>query len=386
MEQGKTKKAIPARHHFDFALFAVVLAICAFGLVMLFSASYYEGQVNHGSGIYFLKKQLIFFGAGLALMLTLSYVKFDVWKRLSVPGYIIVALILGATLLFGVRINEATRWINIAGFQFQPSELAKFALVVALASAICSKRLVMQSFIQGVLPCLAILIPFSVLIILQPNFSLVLILCLITYVMLYLGGTRRSHRFLILVVGLAAGLAVLFLKGYRSIRIISWLNPGADPKGAGYQMLQSRTALGDGGFFGQGLSFSRQKFGFLPEQGNDYIFAIIAEELGFVGCFLLMLAYFFAIYRGTVIAMRCHDKFGRLLAGGITAVIAIQVILNISVVTGATPSTGQTLPFVSYGGTSLMTFMAAVGILLNISRYTEVETENAKGAKRPENE
>ena len=371
------------KHHFDFPLFIAVLLICAFGLVMLFSASYYYAQQKYGDGTYFLKRQLVFFAVGLALMLLLSHLKFKVWQKLALPGYIATIVVLGLTLIpgIGVKINEARRWINIFGFQFQPSEIAKFALVVALSALMCSGRVNMQSFVQGILPCLAALVPIAVLVVLQPNFSLVIILALITYIMLYLGGTRLSHRFLIVVVGLILGVLVLYLKSYRSTRISAWWNPEADPDGASYQAIQSRIALGNGGFFGQGLNFSRQKLNFLPERENDYIFAIIGEELGFFGCFLLIAAYFFVIFRGITVAMRCRDRFGRLLAGGIVGVLAVQTLINIGVVTSAIPSTGQTLPFVSYGGTSLMVFMAAIGILLNISRYTEVDTENAGRTK-----
>lgn len=383
------KPAKPAeikKHHFDFPLFIVVLVICAFGLVMLFSASYYYAQVKYGSGTYFLKRQALFFAAGLVLMFALSHFKFSHWRKLALPGYIAVCVFLILTLIpgIGVRINEARRWINIGGFQFQPSEFAKFALVVALAALMCSDRINinMQSFVQGVLPCLALLVPFSILIVLEPNFSLVIILCLITYIMLYLGGTRLSHRFLIVVVGLIAGIIVLYLRSYRSSRISAWWNPEADPTGASYQAIQSRIALGNGGLFGQGLNFSRQKLNFLPERESDYIFAIIGEEMGFFVCLLLLGAYFFVIYRGIVIAMRCPDRFGRLLAGGITGVIAVQVLLNVGVVTSAIPSTGQTLPFISYGGTSLMVFMSAIGILLNVSRYTEVNTKNVRRTKK----
>ncbi len=381
---GTKKPAELKRHHFDFILFIAVLAICAFGLVMVFSASYYYAQVKYGSGTYFLRKQLIFFAAGLGLMIALSFLPFKAWQKLALPGYVAVLLILLATLLFGVTLNGAKRWINIGGFQFQPSEFAKFALVVALAALMCSDRINinMQSFIQGVLPCLIVLAPFAGLIILQPNFSLVIILCLITYVMLYLGGTRLSHRFLLVVVGLAAGLIALYLAGYRMQRITSYLNPESDPTGANYQIIQSRIALGNGGLFGQGLNYSRQKLLFLPERENDYIFAIIGEEMGFFRSALLIGAYFLVVARGIIIAMRCPDRFGRLLAGGISGVIAVQVLINIGVVTSAIPSTGQTLPFISYGGTSLMVFMSAIGILLNVSRYTEVNDKNVRRTKK----
>lgn len=370
------------RHHFDFPLFIVLMCICAFGLVMLFSASYYYAQVKYGSGTYFLKRQLIFFAVGFAGLMVLSNVKYKFFQKkfVVIACYLAVCVLLTLTRVpgIGVKINNAYRWISIKGFQFQPSELAKFMLVIALSATMCSKKIVMQSFVQGVVPCLAVLAPMAVLIFFQPNYSMMAILALVTYVMLYLGGARMSHRFLLLVVGLTAGILLLYLKSYRSNRVSAWWNPEADPTGASFQPLQSRIALGNGGFFGQGLNYSRQKLLFLPERENDYILAIIGEELGFVGCFLLLAAYFFVICRGILVAQRCHDRFGRLLAGGITGILAIQVIINVGVVTSAIPSTGQTLPFVSYGGTSLIVFLCAMGILLNISRYTEIDTENAR--------
>lgn len=368
------------RHHFDFPLFIVLMLICAFGLVMLFSASYYYASVKYGDGMYFLKRQLVFFGVGLAGLFVLSNVKYSLWRKIVLPAYIAVCALLALTLVpgIGVKINEARRWINIAGFQFQPSEFAKIMLIIALASLMCSKRVHMQSLIQGIIPCCLVLVPFAGLIILQPNYSMVLLLCFITYAMLYLGGSRLSHRFLLVIVGLFVGLLAIKLAGYRMTRIDSYLNPASDPSGAGYQAMQSRIALGSGGLFGQGLNYSRQKLLYLPERENDYILAIIGEELGFVGCFALIAAYVFVIWRGVTIALRCRDRFGRLLAGGITSMLAIQAILNIGVVTGAIPSTGQTLPFISYGGTSLMMYLGSMGILLNISRYTEVDTQNAR--------
>lgn len=381
-EKKKEKREVK-RHHFDFPFFIVLMLICAFGLVMLFSASYYYAQTKYGDGTYFLKRQAVFFAVGLAALLVLSFVDYKHYRKLALPAYIGVCVVLILTLIpgIGVKLNNARRWINIGGFQFQPSEIAKFALVVALAAAICSKKLVMQSFIQGVIPCLLILAPIAGLIVLQPNFSMVIILAVVTYVMLYLGGVRMSHRFLLVIVGLILGILILYLKSYRSNRISAWWNPEADPTGSSYQAIQSRIALGNGGFFGQGLNFSRQKLNFLPERENDYILAIIGEELGFVGCLALISGYAFLVWRGITIALRCRDRFGRLLAGGVISVLAIQVLINVGVVTSAIPSTGQTLPFVSYGGTSLMVFLAAMGIILNISRYTEVETENADRAE-----
>lgn len=365
-------------HGFDFPLFIAVLAICAFGLVMMYSASYYYGLTKHGDGAYFLKRQLIFFGIGMGAMLALSFLKFRLYRNgiLTIIAYFGTMGLIFLTLLFP-PINHAKRWIPLGFFNLQPTELAKFVLVIALAN-VMSRKVNMQNLIVGILPCLLIMGGLCIPTILQPNLSMVIMFAVTTYAMLYIGGTKRSHRLLLVLLGLGAIALLIAIEGYRSGRIETFINPEADPTGSGYQGMQSRIALGNGGLFGQGLNFSRQKLLFLPERENDYILSIIGEELGFVGVICLLAAYFFVIWRCISIAMRAPDKFSKLLAGGITAVIAIQVIINVGVASGALPSTGQTLPLISYGGTSMIVFLAAFGILLNISRYTEVVSKNGK--------
>ena len=384
VSKTKTDRLGAKFHHFDFTLFIVVMALCAFGLVMVFSASYYYAQVKQNDGMYFLKRQLIFFGLGFAGLLGLSFIPYKFWQKAAPILYLIGFAGLMWTLLFGVKINEARRWVNVFGYQFQPSEFSKIMIVIMLAALMCDKRVSMMHFILGIVPCLVVLAIYAVPVLLQPNFSLVIILGLTTYAMIYLGGSKRSHRLLLLIVGAAAITALILIAPYRMRRLTAFIDPEADPDGAGYQILQSQIAFANGGLLGQGLNFSRQKLLFLPERENDYIFAIIAEELGFLGCLAVIAAYCFIIYKGITIAQTCGDKFGKLVAGGITTVIAVQSMLNIGVVIGALPTTGQTLPFISYGGTSLMTFMGAAGILLNISRYTEVKTLNAKRKSKKE--
>ena len=386
MEKAAEKRIAtkPRLHHFDFPFFAVLMVICAFGLVMLYSASYYYGLTKFGDGTYFLKRQLVFFGVGLALLFIASFINYNIYRKLAWIAYGVVIAALIWTLLKGEVVNNARRWIRVGGsFTFQPSEFSKFVIIMVMGRMMCSGKFKMQGLFSGVVPLLLPLIPIVGLIILQPNLSMVLILAFTAYVMLYLGGVRLSHRLLLIVLGVCVIVAyILIKKGYHGNRIYYYLHPNADPTGYNFQPTQSRIALGNGGFFGQGLNFSRQKLNFLPERENDYILAIIGEELGFIGCFLLLAAYFFLVYRGTVIALRCRDRFGRLLAGGVTAVLAIQVMLNVAVVTNAIPSTGQTLPFISYGGTSLMVFLGAMGILLNISRYSKAEEKNDAGTEQ----
>ena len=375
------RKAELTRHGFDFPLFIAILAICAFGLVMMYSASYYYGLTKMGDGAYFLKRQAIFLGIGMVGLFVLSNIKFTFYRyaAVSILAYVGVVGLTFLCLLFS-PVNEARRWIPLGFFNLQPTELGKIVLVMVLAN-IMSRKVNMQNFIVGMVPCLIVLVGLCVPTILQPNFSMVVIYALVTYMMLYIGGTRRSHRLLLVLTGFAAGAALVIKEPYRLTRILSFMNPEADPTGAGFQPLQSRIALANGGFFGQGLNFSRQKLLFLPERENDYILAIIGEELGFIGILALLAAYFFVIWRCIRIAMNCPDKFGKLFAGGLTGVFALQIIINVGVVAGALPSTGQTLPLISYGGTSMIVFLAAFGILLNISRYTEVTAKNAKRTK-----
>ena len=371
-------EAVPAaqKHHFDFALFIVLMLICAFGIVMLFSASYYYAQSKFNDGLYYVKKQVLFFGVGLAAMLVLSHIKYTVYQKLTTIAYFGLIALLVLTLLIGENVNNAERWIRIGSFNLQPSELAKFVLVLVAAKLMTSKKNKMGSFVHGILPVLVYMLIPCVLIYLQPNLSMIIIIAATTFVMLYLGGAKTWHLLVLALLGVAAVLVLIKVAGYRSTRLDMFFDPWADAKGDGYQVVQSLYAFGNGGLFGQGINYSRQKLLFLPYRESDFILSIIGEELGFVGCFALLAAYLFVIFRGILIAMRCRDRFGSLTAAGITSILSIQTIVNVAVVTGSIPATGQTLPFISSGGTSMIVFMAAIGILLNISRYTEVKTQD----------
>lgn len=370
--------AVPAaqKHHFDFGLFIALMLICAFGMVMLFSASYYYAQSKFGDGMYYVKKQVVFFAIGLVGLLVLSHIKYSIYEKLWLPAYLALIVLLTLTLLIGKSANNAQRWIQIGGFQLQPSELAKFVLVIVAARYMTVKKNKMGSLLQGVLPLLFYMLIPCVLIYLQPNLSMIIIIGVTTFLMLYLGGAKIWHLLLLFVIGGIAVFVLIKVAGYRSSRLDTFFDPWADANGDGYQVVQSLYGFGNGGLFGQGINYSRQKLLFLPYRESDFILSIIGEELGFVGCFALLAAYMFVIYRGIRIAMRCRDRFGSLTAAGITGILAIQTIVNVAVVTGSVPATGQTLPFISSGGTSMIVFMAAMGILLNISRYTEVKVEH----------
>ena len=254
---------------------------------------------------------------------------------------------------------------------FQPSELAKFVLVLYMASFMSKRPQLMASFSHGIVPMLIIMGVFGILLLLQKNMSMMVIMVMTGAVMLFFGGARMAH--LVTLAGIAAPVMVIAVlsEEYRKARMTMFWDPWTSKADGAYQLRQSLIALGSGGIFGKGLNFSRQKLLFLPYGESDFIFAIIGEELGLIGCVLLMGAYAFLVYRGIRIAMRCKDRFGSLLAAGITSVIGMQAIVNIAVATSSAPTTGQTLPFISAGGTSLVIFLSAAGILLNVSRNTQ---------------
>ncbi len=375
MEQARATagRARPLRMgQLDFSLLITVAVICAFGLVMVFSASYYYAQ-DRGmdDGFYYLKNQSMYFGLGFIAMLVISRVDYHALDKFRVIALVGVLGLMLAVVFFGVERNGAKRWLEIAGVSFQPSELAKFVLILYMASFMSRRPHLMSSFSRGVMPMLMVIGAISALLLLQSNMSMMVIVMLTGVVMLFLGGARMKH--LLLMAGIAAPIMVLAVvsEEYRLARVAMFTDPWNSPEKGAYQLRQSLMALGSGGLFGQGLNFSRQKLLFLPYGESDFIFAIIGEELGFLGCVGVILAYLFIVYRGVRIAIRCKDRFGSLLAAGVTAVVGMQAAVNIAVATSSVPPTGQTLPFISSGGTSLVIFLCAIGVLLNISRNTE---------------
>ena len=362
----------------DFSLLIAIVILCAFGLVMLFSASYYTAQnssLYNYDGFYFLKSQAMYLAAGLVAMYIVSRVDYHFFDKIRVFALVGTLLLMLLVLIpgLGVSRNGAQRWLGIpgTGFTFQPSELAKFALIVYMAGFMSRRPQTMKNLTKGVFPMLFIMGAFGLVLLLQKNMSMMVILLMTGVVMLFLGGAEIKHLLLLAGIALPILVVAVLMEDYRQSRVLMFMNPWESTEEGAYQLRQALIALGAGGVFGQGLNFSRQKLLFLPYGESDFIFAIIGEELGFVGCALLILVYLFVIYRGVRIAMRCKDRFGSLMAAGITAVIGMQAAINIAVATSSIPPTGQTLPFVSAGGTSLMIFLAAAGILLNISRNIE---------------
>ena len=362
----------------DFPLLFAIALLCAFGLVMLFSASYYYAQntaATRYDGFFYLKSQAMYLAVGLVAMYVVSRVDYHFFDKIRVFALVGTLLLMLLVLVpgLGVSRNGAQRWLGIPGtdFTFQPSDLGKFALIVYMAGFMSRRPQAMKNLTKGVFPMLFIMGAFGLVLLLQKNMSMMVILLMTGVVMLFLGGAEIKHLLLLAGIALPILVVAVLMEDYRQSRVLMFMDPWESTEKGAYQLRQALIALGAGGVFGQGLNFSRQKLLFLPYGESDFIFAIIGEELGFIGCTLLILTYLFIIYRGIRIAMRCKDRFGSLMAAGITAVIGMQAAINIAVATSSIPPTGQTLPFVSAGGTSLMIFLAAAGILLNISRNIE---------------
>ena len=361
--------------HLDYPILVTVALLCAFGLVMVFSASYYYAQ-NTASvgydGYYYIRKQAVYVAVGLPMMYLLSFVDYKGLEKYKVAGILVSVVLLVAVLIFGRETNGAKRWIIIGGQSIQPSEVAKFGMMLYMCSFMAKKHAVMREFVRGMLPMLMVIGVICGLVMLQPNMSMAVIMGLMGYALLFVGGcdTKQLLFLAVIFAGLFALLAII--EPYRLARLTSFTNPWADPLGDGYQLIQSYYALSSGGLFGLGLNNSRQKLLFMTYGESDFIFSIVCEELGLIGGIIVLGAYAFIIYRGIRIALRSRDRFGSLLAAGITVVFGIQVFVNIGVCTGILPTTGQALPFISAGGSSMLIFLAAMGILLSISRSTNL--------------
>lgn len=352
------------------ALILALLMMC--GLLTLFSATYYKA-VDQGDALLEVKKQLIGVGLGAFLMLLTSRIPYSFWQK---PRVVMLALTGSFALLvlvlipgIGVYVNGSRRWLNIAGLSFQPSELAKIASVMYLASTLSFRLKQVERLWTGILPLLVIPAAMFLLILQQPNLSTAGSIMIVAILMMLLAGAKWKHLSLMGVAGLAVGFAYAWVEPYRRERLLSFRNPFAQMSDEGYQLSQSLIAIGSGGLFGRGLGQGRQKFSYLPYPESDFIFAIIGEDFGLFGCCVVILLFVAFAIAGMRIALNCQDRYGCLLAAGITAMISVQAFINIGVVVGILPTTGLPLPFFSAGGTSISLLMAAVGILFNISRH-----------------
>ena len=352
------------------ALILALLMMC--GLLTLFSATYYKA-VDQGDALLEVKKQLIGVGLGAFLMFLTSRIPYSFWQK---PRVVMLALTGSFALLvlvlipgIGVYVNGSRRWLNIAGLSFQPSELAKIASVMYLASTLSFRLKQVERLWKGILPLLVVPAAMFLLILQQPNLSTAGSIMIVAILMMLLAGAKWKHLSLMGVAGLAVGFAYAWVEPYRRERLLSFRNPFAQMSDEGYQLSQSLIAIGSGGLFGRGLGQGRQKFSYLPYPESDFIFAIIGEDFGLFGCCVVILLFVAFAVAGMRIALNCQDRYGCLLAAGITAMISVQAFINIGVVVGILPTTGLPLPFFSAGGTSISLLMAAVGILFNISRH-----------------
>ena len=354
----------------DIPFLILTLLLLVVGLVMLYSASSAQSMYDTGYAIStkYLQKQAVCAGIGLVCMWIFSRIPASFWLKFAWPLYGISIVLLLLVLVAGESVNGARRWINIAGLQFQPSEIAKFTMIMLFAKLTKSFGTDARKFRYGVLgfggALLGILIPLA----LEKHLSAIMLMGLVAVVIMFVAGTHP--KWLLMGAGCAVVFVVVYVTfmGYAGDRITAWLHPESDPSDKGYQILQSLYAIGSGGLFGLGFGKSRQKYLYLPFQYNDYIFAIVCEELGLIGALLIMVLFGALILRGFWIALRASDRFSTVLATGLVALIAVQTVLNLCVVTNLLPSTGIALPFFSYGGTALAVNLGEMGIVLSISR------------------
>ena len=359
----------------DLPFAALTLLLLTIGVVMVLSASYarayYSAATGHNAAYYFLR-QLGFAAAGTVIMFALSRFPMSFYRRMSFPLLAVSVALLALVPVIGVAEGDARRWIDLGFTTFQPSEIAKVALILYFSALICRYRAAMSTFRYGILPFALVLALILGLLVLEPNFSAAVIVVAIGGVMLFLGGARL-YWFVGVGVTALAGLGVIMLFfPYASQRIATWLDPFANTSGDGYQIVQSLYSIGSGGLFGLGLGQGRQTYMYLPEEHNDFIFAVVCEELGFAGACAVLLLFAALIVRGYYLALHMRERYSFLVTAGVTTLLAIQVILNVAVVTNLVPCTGISLPFFSYGGTALLIQLAEMGIVLSASRGADI--------------
>ncbi len=368
----KRKYGLLAVGGFDMPFLIVLLLILSIGLICMFSASFVYAYYNDGDSYFYIKKQMIFALIGVVAMLLCSCVDYHWWHKAALPlmgiAFALLIIVLLLPSASGIR-----RWIRIPGIgQFQPSEVAKFAMIVLFSHMIALNQKKMKTFTVGFLLFLGILLAICGLVMIEPHLSGTILLAGIGLVMMFVGGTRIRYLVGLILIGIVAVYLMVFVVGYERERVDVWLAPFESYAGPmrdqAWQTVQSLYAIGSGGLLGQGLGNSRQKHLFLPEPQNDFVFAVVCEELGFVGAVIIILLFAVLLWRGFAIAMKARDKFGFMLAIGLTAQIGLQVALNLAVVSNLFPNTGISLPFFSYGGTSLVMLLSQMGIILSVSR------------------
>lgn len=355
---------------FDYFLFILVILIALFGLIMIYSASSVWAEYKFQDPFKFVKAQGLFFVVGVFLMFFLSKIdsKFYYKKANFILFGCFLLLVLVLIPGIGTIRNGSRSWFGIGSFGIQPSEFAKIGLIIYVAKYLSNNNKNMRDIKKGVLPIMAVILVFFALIMLEPDFGTAMVIVLTLVVMIFVSGVKLSFFIKIGILGLIGIVALIIVAPYRMARIVSFLNPWTDPLGSGFQIIQSLYAIGPGGLLGQGFMHSRQKHFYLPEPQTDFIFSIISEEFGFLGVLLVTSAFFFLFFHVLNISLKQSDLFSKYLSFGLAFGLIIQASLNLMVVVGIIPVTGVTLPFLSYGGSSLLVSMASIGIILSIAR------------------
>ena len=376
MAKLKKKKSANTVGKLDITFLSFVLILLTVGLVMLYSSSYAFSYNHYGNSYKFISRQAMFAAVGVIIMLIVSRIDYHIWRKFAWILYAVSTALLALLLILPPMVEgkDVKRWFVVGPINFQPSEIAKFAVILLFSSLIAANYKEMKSF--KFIAFLVVLLGLQCgLVVMEPHLSATVLIFAIGIVLLIVGGLPK--RYILGGVGAGVGLGVLAVVtgiiGYGSDRIKYWLDPWADAMGKGFQTIQSILAIGSGGILGRGIGQSRQKYLWLPDPHNDFIFAIVCEELGLIGALVIILLFCLLVWRGFTIAMRAKDKFGSLLAIGLTFQVGLQAMLNIWVVTNTIPNTGISLPFFSYGGTSLLILLAEMGIVLSVSRGASIE-------------
>jgi len=369
MPSAKKEKKKKEFRYFDYTLLFIIIFLVGFGLVMLYSTSSYSAATKFGDSAFYLKKQLFAASVGMGAMIFMSIVDYHLWMKLYKPIYLGALALCTYVLFMGKELNGSARWIDLGFISFQPSELAKIALIIVMAAVI--NKMPNQMNKLSVIFKVLLFFTFPLVgLVGTANLSTAVIILGIGMTMTFVSSGKYKPFVIMIVAGVAVVALFIVSAGYRAERIQVWFHPEEYEKG--YQTMQGLYAIGAGGLFGKGLGESMQKLGYLPEAQNDMIFSIICEELGLFGAICVILLYLLLLWRFMIIASNAKDLYGSLLATGVMTHIALQVVLNIAVVTNTIPNTGITLPFISYGGTSLMILLAEMGLVLNVSRQIKI--------------
>ena len=380
----RRKRRERTEFYFDYSLLFIVLFLLGFGLIMVYSASSYEAFDDYGDAAFYMKKQLIANLMGLAAMVVVALIPYQFWKRFAFIGYVVSAiLIVLVKTPLGVSSHGATRWIRIPGigFNLQPAEVAKLAMILVLATMVCSMGRKVRTW-KGFFVMVLLPVPIAAMVyLITSNLSSAIIIMGISVLMVFVASPDYKKFILMALAVIAAAALVVFmtinagdsLEGFRSERILAWLDPESYAQGKGFQTLQALYAIGSGGIWGKGLGQSMQKLSFIPEAQNDMIFSIICEELGLFGAIAIILMFIMLLWRMMIVANNAKDLFGAMLVVGVMGHIAIQAVLNIAVVTATIPNTGISLPFISYGGSSVLFLLIEIGLVLSVARGIQLK-------------